>query len=131
MGTQNKRFGRVRDMTDLEKKREQAQLKIDESKEIEERRKHGQFATPFPLAREIMSYGLGLLEESTVSFLEPSLGTGAFYSALISESNHAGKSIKQATGIEIDPAYYDTARSIWRFIIKILHIVHLMENIIF
>ena len=113
MGTQNKRFGKVGDLTDLEKKREQAQLKVDESKEIEERRKLGQFATPFPLAREIMSYGLGLLEENTVSFLEPSLGTGAFYSALISESNYAGKSIKQATGIEIDPAYYDAARSIW------------------
>jgi hypothetical protein len=100
-------------MIDLEKTREQTQLKIDDAKDIEGRRKLGQFATPFSLAREIISYGLGLLSESTISFLEPSLGTGSFYSALIHEINGTEKVIKQATGIEIDPAYFNSAKSIW------------------
>ncbi len=113
MGAQNKRFGKVGNMIDAEKAREQEQLRIDEEKDIEERRKHGQFATPFSLAREIISYGLDLLDENVVSFLEPSLGTGVFYSALLHETSVTGKIIKQATGIEIDTTYFNSAKSIW------------------
>lgn len=113
MGTQNKRFGKVGNMIDLEKNREQVQLNIDKTKDIEERRKHGQFATPFSLAREIMSYGLDILNENTVSFLEPSLGTGVFYSALVHDISGTKKAIRQATGIEIDSAYFNSAKSIW------------------
>ena len=39
---------------DLEKKREQAQLDIDSAKNIEARRKSGQFATPFPLELPVL-----------------------------------------------------------------------------
>lgn len=113
MGTQNKRFGEVGNMIGFEEKREQGQLKIDAAKDIEERRRHGQFATPFSLAREIMSYGLELLDDNTIMFLEPALGTGAFYSALEYETNGTKRCIKQATGIEIDAAYFDCAKSIW------------------
>ncbi|MEG1753253.1 MAG: Eco57I restriction-modification methylase domain-containing protein [Christensenella sp.] len=113
MGTQNKRFGKVGDMIDLEKIREQVQFEIDATKDIEERRKHGQFATPFSLASEIVSYGLDLLNTNSVSFLEPALGTGSFYSALIHETSGTQKAIERATGIEIDPAYYDAAKKIW------------------
>ncbi len=113
MGTQNKRSGKVGNMIGLEKIREQEQLRIDEAKDIEKRRKHGQFATPFSLAREIMSYGLDLLDENAISFLEPSLGTGAFYSALVYEIDGTKKVINQATGIEIDPQYSNAAKSIW------------------
>lgn len=113
MGTQNKRFREVGNMIDAEKTREQEQLRIDEAKDIEERRKHGQFATPFSLAREIVSYGIDLLDENVISFLEPSLGTGAFYSALVHEKCKTAKDIKKATGIEIDPAYFSIAKSIW------------------
>ena len=113
MGTQNKRFREVGNMIDAEKTREQEQLRIDETKDIEERRKHGQFATPFSLAREIVSYGIDLLDENVISFLEPSLGTGAFYSALVHEQCKTAKNIRQATGIEIDPAYFSIAKSIW------------------
>ena len=100
-------------MIDVEKAREKAQFEIDGAKDIEERRKHGQFATPFPLATEIISYGLELLSENNVSFLEPSLGTGAFYSALACETKNTNISINQATGIELDRAYFDCANSIW------------------
>ena len=113
MGTQNKRFRKVGNMNDAEMTREREQLKIDETKDIEERRKYGQFATPFSLAREIVAYGIDLLDENVISFLEPALGTGAFYSALVHESSKTEKEIKQATGIEIDPAYFSIAKSIW------------------
>lgn len=113
MGTQNKRSGKVGNMIDLERIREKVQFEVDATKDIEERRKHGQFATPFSLASEIVSYGLDLLNTNNVSFIEPSLGTGAFYSALIQETSGTQKAIKRATGIEIDPAYYDAAKTIW------------------
>lgn len=100
-------------MIDAEKTREREQLRINETKDIEERRKYGQFSTPFSLAREIVAYGIDLLDENVISFLEPSLGTGAFYSALVHENNGTRKDITQATGIEIDPAYFSIAKSIW------------------
>ena len=109
-------------MMDLEKKREQAQLDIDSAKNIEARRKSGQFATPFPLAREMISYGLGLLDNNAVSFLEPSLGTGTFFSALIREIFGTGKTIKRAAGIEIAPLYFNSAMSLWNT--EGLHVYH-------
>lgn len=113
MGTQNKRFRKVGNMIDAEKIREREQSKIDETKDIEERRKYGQFATPFSLAREIVAYGIDLLDENVISFLEPSLGTGAFYSALVHEMSKSEKNIKQATGVEFDSEYFSIAKSIW------------------
>lgn len=113
MGAQDKRFGKAGNMTGLEMLRERVQHNIDETKSLEERRMHGQFATPTLLAREILSYGLALLHEDAISFLEPAFGTGALYSALIQQIGDTGKEIKRATGIEIDPAYYGSARSIW------------------
>lgn len=113
MGAQNNRFKKTENMIDLEKNREQLQFDIDKSKSIDERRKVGQFATPFALAREIMSYGLELLNKNAVSFLEPSLGTGAFYSALVQETKFTDIAIEKATGIEIDALYFNAAKSLW------------------
>ena len=48
---------------------------------------------------------------SPLTFLEPSVGTGVFFSALL---NNADKSrISAAVGCEIDAAYGDTANAIW------------------
>ena len=58
MGTQNNRFGAIRDLSLTESNRLQLQTAIDSSKGIEDRRRLGQFATPFELAHEIVSYGL-------------------------------------------------------------------------
>lgn len=113
MGTQDRGFGKIGNMIDLEKFRKQAQLNIDEVKNIEERRRYGQFSTPFSLAKEIVAYGLDLLNEKAVSFLEPALGTGAFYSALVHETSSKNKAVSRATGIEIDPAYFSSAKTLW------------------
>ena len=86
---------------------------IDGEKDIDERRKYGQFATPFALAQEIVKYGLHLLSETNISFLEPCIGSGSFYSALLSEVNN-DHCIQNATGIEIDPVYYGCATKVWK-----------------
>lgn len=113
MGTQNKRFGAVGSLNTIEIKRMKLQTQIDGDKGIEERRKFGQFATPYELAREIISYGLTLLNDNEISFLEPALGTGSFYSALLSETNKFAKRIKSAVGIELDDKYYSVAHKLW------------------
>lgn len=113
MGTQNKRFGTIRDISSIEESRRLMQETIDFEKDIEERRKHGQFSTPFTLAQEIIMYGLQLLSKNDISFLEPCIGSGAFYSALLSTVN-GNFCVKKATGIEIDPAYYECAVKLWR-----------------
>lgn len=79
MGTQNRRSNSVGYITSTEKQREIIQCQIDSSKNIEERRALGQFATPYDLAKEIISYGVSLLEDDEIDFLEPSFGTGAFF----------------------------------------------------
>ena len=100
-------------MSSLEESRRLMQGAIDFEKDIEERRKYGQFSTPFVLAQEIISYGLQLLSEKEISFLEPCIGSGAFYSALLSMVN-SDYCIQTATGIEIDPAYYSCAAKLWK-----------------
>lgn len=85
---------------------------IDKKKDIEERRRFGQFSTPYELAREIVSFGLSLLGTDEITFLEPCIGSGAFYSALLNAAN-GGYTIEFATGIEIDPVYCDCAKRLW------------------
>lgn len=113
MGTQNKRFGAIRDLTSLETMRLQLQAAIDNRKCIESRRRFGQFATPYELAQEIISYGLTLQNEEAISFLEPAIGTGSFYSALLSECDMHSKTLTRATGIELDDDFYSAARDLW------------------
>lgn len=113
MGTQNKRYGKVRDLTTIEQTRLLMQETIDKGKGLEERRKHGQFSTPFVLAQEMVNYGLKLLPRTDISFLEPCIGSGAFYSALLSAANSDG-CIQKATGIEVDPEYYNCATELWK-----------------
>lgn len=113
MGTQNKRLRATGDLNSIEFKRMQLQLQIDANKSIEDRRRLGQFATPIELAKEIVSYGLSLQNDTEISFLEPAFGTGAFYSALLSEIVRSNKRLKDAVGIEIDDEFYDAAQYLW------------------
>ncbi len=113
MGTQNKRFGAIRDLKSIETKRMQLQTAIDNSKSIDTRRRFGQFATPYELAQEIMSFGLTLLNIKKISFLEPAFGTGVFYSALLSECDKQAKSIETAIGIELDKDFFVVANELW------------------
>lgn len=114
MGTQDKRFGTTGDLILTESRRKELQTILDNSKSIENRRRLGQFATPYELAREIISYGLTLQDEKEISFLEPAIGTGVFYSALLSECDIHSKKIKSAVGIELDNDFYAAAGEIWR-----------------
>lgn len=87
------------------------QAELDSGKTIAQRRELGQFSTPSALAGEIVSFGLGLLPEGRVRFLDPALGTGAFYSALLRQAEEA--QIERATGIEIDAHYAGPATELW------------------
>ena len=112
MGTQDIRYGTTGNLKLLEQSRSFMQEKIDNEKDIEERRRLGQFSTPFDLAKEIVKYGIEMLGDSEVSFLEPCIGSGAFYSALLCSTNN--DKIKMATGIEIDKSYFDCSEQLWR-----------------
>ena len=111
MGTPNRRFISAGDIIDIERERERIQDIIDCSKKIDERRIMGQFATPYELAKEIISYGLSLLQDDEIQLLEPSFGTGSFFSALL--STNKCKSISNITGYEIDSEIYQKAISLW------------------
>lgn len=108
MGAQNGRpepFGSLK-----EQERATLQDAIDNRKTIESRRRFGQFATPFPLADEIVQYALKLCHRTDISFLEPCLGTGVFYSAM--KKNFKGNLL--ADGFEIDGDYFRSAKELWR-----------------
>lgn len=114
MGTQNKRFRTIGNLNSTEFTRMQLQTTIDNSKSIENRRRFGQFSTPYELAQEIISYGLKLQDEKEISFLDPAIGTGAFYSALLSECGKQSRCIKSATGIEVDNDFFIAAYKLWK-----------------
>ena len=68
---------------DIEDKRRELQTMLDAEKSSKDRNRMGQFATPAPLAREILTHGLRLLPRKTqIKFIDPGFGTGSFYSAL-------------------------------------------------
>lgn len=113
MGTQNRRFSTIGNINAVEVDRVRLQAQIDSKKTINERKKAGQFATPNELAKEIISYGLSLQEERDISFLEPAMGTGSFYSALLNEIDLSDKKIKKAIGVEIDDDFFAAAKSLW------------------
>ena len=97
----------------IEQRRCTLQAELDGHKSQAERNKLGQFATPTPLARDVLAYGLSLAPKATpVRFLDPAIGTGSFYSALLSTS--AGHTINWALGFEIDPHYGEPSTALWK-----------------
>lgn len=113
MGTPTGRDRKAGDLTTLECRRLELQAHIDAVKDTESRRKLGQFATPGGLAREIVENALLIQSAPHLTFLEPSLGTGAFYSALLSGADAAERHIDGAFGIEIDPEFSRCAQELW------------------
>ena len=96
-----------------EQARRELLAKLDASKTQSERNRLGQFATPFELAREIIRRAVALLPSSAgIRFLEPGLGTGTFYSALM--NSPFAERVQAAHGIEIDPCYAAAAERLWR-----------------
>ena len=96
----------------LEERRLALQETLDAGKTQVERNRMGQFATSPALAADILRYAVAQFEESNhVRFIDPAIGTGSFYSALLDVI--AKKEIGCAIGYEIDPHYGLTAAELW------------------
>lgn len=99
-------------ITLIEDRRLALQATLDAAKTQAERNKLGQFATPTGLASDVLAYARSLLPTDTlVRFLDPALGLGSFYSALLRE--FPAERIDEAAGFEIDPHYAEPARELW------------------
>ena len=76
------------------------------------RNRMGQFATPTGLAVDIQRYAkIHFQQSGRVRFLDPAIGTGAFYSALLDVFPKSR--IGTAVGFEIDPHYGEPAARLW------------------
>lgn len=96
----------------LETQRVALQATLDAVKTPEERNRMGQFATPSPLARDILAHARDLLPAKTkIRFLDPALGSGAFYAAL--RRVFKDKDIAEAQAYEIDLHYGQPAADMW------------------
>ena len=99
-------------MTDREDRRLAIQAELDEVKDQAQRNRMGQFATPTELAIEILEYARQRMNESpTVRFIDPAIGTGSFFSALLRVFPE--DSVTGALGYEIDPHYSVPAARLW------------------
>lgn len=97
-------------MVDIEARRQMMQDELDLHKPHKERNMMGQFATPYDLAVEIMEYVRPFCPQGTMTFLEPAIGTGVFYSAF---KRVFGGNAGRALGFEVDPYYLNPARELW------------------
>ena len=99
-------------LADLETRRLALQEKLDLQRNLTLRNRLGQFATPTKLAADIQRYARAQLSKNeSVRFIDPAVGTGAFYSALMNEFPKSR--IRSALGFEIDPQYGDAATKLW------------------
>src|SRR5438132_1231975 len=89
------------------------QATLDQAMPAADRNRTGQFATPSLLAEDILRYAWQRWEQCPrpVHFLDPCVGTGSFFSALLRVFPRP--SIKCATGYELDPAHAGTAERLW------------------
>ena len=87
------------------------QIKIDLQRTLKERNKLGQYATPPELSKQIAIAAKKYTKTQNVFFLEPAIGTGSFFSAVL---RVFGKDrIKNAKGFEIDKQYASIAIDNW------------------
>lgn len=99
------------DLDAVENRRLQKQEELDSARSAKERNQWGQFATPPELARDIARYALMLHGDSEIDFLEPSCGSGSFFSALLDELGPG--TLRSATGIELDQRFAALAEELW------------------
>lgn len=81
---------------------------LDSGKTDKERNILGQFSTPYSLAKDMVNYVLKFRHDDNIAFLEPAIGTGVFFSALLNTTNPI-----KATGFEIDPYYFNPTKNLW------------------
>ncbi|GEO43020.1 hypothetical protein SAE02_71680 [Skermanella aerolata] len=99
-------------LTPIEGRRLLLQTELDAAKTSKERNKLGQFATPSELASDVLAYAQLLLPpDEPIRFLDPGIGTGSFYAALL--RHFPEERIEAATGYEVDPHYGKPARALW------------------
>jgi adenine-specific DNA-methyltransferase len=100
-------------INDLEQQRIILQADLDAGRTQGERNRLGQFATPPALALDIIEYAARLMpDDQKINFLDPALGTGSFYSALLKVFPE--RRIESALGFEIDTFYGDPSASLWK-----------------
>lgn len=122
MGTQNRGPGTAWSLAFAEETRLRYQAQLDAEKTPSERNGVGQFATPPALAADIASYVAGLWGDrgDRVRYLEPALGTGGFFSALLRVL--PGDRWASALGVEVDSRLVKAAREIWTpFGLEVIH----------
>lgn len=99
-------------LTPEEERRLSIQAMLDAAKTQAERNRMGQFATPSALAFDILARAFDILDPAEkVRFLDPAIGTGSFYSALLRTFPKAR--IEAAEGYEIDPHYGRPCAELW------------------
>jgi len=98
-------------ISNIEEHRQIEQIRLDSLKTAVERNKLGQFATPAPLALSLARYAYSLSGNQPVRFIDPSIGTGSFFSAL--QEVFPPGIIDAAHGIELDPLFASTAGELW------------------
>ena len=95
-----------------EKARRELLGRLQAAKDQTARNRLGQFATPAPLASEIVRLTLSRLPRNgRIRYLEPGFGTGPFYSALLQSVSNSR--IDVATGYEIDAQYVQMGVQLW------------------
>lgn len=100
-------------ITTIEDRRLALQAACDASKTPLERNRLGQYATPAILALDILAQTNRLLPaDLPVRFLDPGIGTGSFYTALL--RTFSAERIDAAAGFEIDPHYARPTCDLWR-----------------
>ncbi len=99
-------------VSEIEAQRLDLQEALDAKKDLPIRNRMGQFATPTGLALDIQRYAKAFLSNhQIVRFLDPAIGTGSFYSALLEVFSQS--QIGTAVGYEIDPHYGKPAAKLW------------------
>lgn len=100
------------EILNIESERRNIQIRIDRSRTKISRNQLGQFSTPNDLAVDIMtSTKLFFSNDQRVSFLDPAVGSGSFFSAFLQVFDKT--LIDTSFGIEIDPEFASTANNLW------------------
>lgn len=117
MGASDVRHGPVGSLVSRLQAAEEARLReqvaLDSLSTYSERNALGQFATPPGLARDIAEFVHRLWRDRTdpIRFLEPAVGTGSFFSALLRTFGEGR--IEWAKGIDLDPKFAKAAAELW------------------
>ena len=97
---------------ELEARRLVLQEELDAKRDTTVRNRKGQFATPPGLAGDIQRYAKAHLgKNERLRFMDPAIGTGSFYSALLDVFPQTR--IDTALGYEIDPHYGRPSKKLW------------------